>query len=129
MKIRVLQLEYWMKLVGDPEWQHMMPKLDTYEAPFNRPGYYCVTYNRYRTDCWFQSNEGQAFRYDPELFMYSLALLEAESADVPRLKRLVASKSASWEQKEKLRMWHEAVSIRNTCRQHRKKYISVRDTL
>ena len=129
MKIRVLQLEYWMKLVDHPDWEHMLPKLSAYEPPFDRVGYYCVTYSRHRTDCWFQTNKGQSFRYDAELFMYSLALLESEGADVPRLKRLVASKSASWEQKEKLRMWHEAMSIRGTHRQHRKRHISVRRSL
>lgn len=118
VKIRVLQPERWMRYIGVPERAHHMPRLEDYEPPFwfpiERDGYYCLTFDRWHTDCWIQV-KGKAYRYQSKYFMYSLSTMSAAERD----RTIPSDRKPSWAERELARFAQEARNIRNASRDTR----------
>jgi hypothetical protein len=118
VKIRVLQLESWMRYIGLPEDFLHMPGLEDYKPPFwfpiKRDGYYCVTFDRWHTDCWIQVR-GKAYRYQSKYFMYSLSIMSAAERD----RTIPDDRKLSWAEREAARLAFEARSLRNSSREMR----------
>ena len=122
MRIRVLKLESWMHLIDIPEHNRLLPVLQDYKPPYGFPierdGYYCVTFNRWHTDCWIQVR-GKAYRYNATYFMYSLHLLNASEMNHRRLSFLSNAAEcgrASYYDKEMLRYAEEYQYLRKARR-------------
>ena len=129
MRVKVLPLERWMELIGSEDFVDIMPKLERYTPPHKFPttaGYYCATFNQWRTECWIQTNGQGTWRYSVEYFMYSLARFtasELNSRQIADLDARVKKKQATYRQRQTLQRVAEASNIRGATRETRKRLL------
>lgn len=84
---------------------------------FNRAGLYLEG-----PECWFELNDGRAFRYPRSTFLYELALREAERLTIRQadaLAAVVRLKLATREQCQLLRHYQDAMESRRIYRSSR----------
>lgn len=122
--IKVLPLDWWMTSHGADE----TLKYYTPAAPyFKRPGIYYSVMGSSRL-CWFELPDGRAFAYKPESFEYELHTLDAwqqlNHRQVEALQAVVREKVADRWQRNLLRYWRDAASIRETYRSAHRRILS-----
>lgn len=118
-RIKMLPLDSWMiwhadEVTAEGRYQPMAPR-------FNRPGRYLEG-----ADCWFELQDGRAFTYPQEDFLFALKMRDAErisERQAEALAAIVAQRLATAEQRAMLWAYRDMMAIRETGRSARKRMI------
>ena len=125
MKVKCLQLDYWMEWDTDDDdrfLEMLEDSLAHYKpcpAVYNRPGIYL---DRETGKCWFELQNGRAFLYDARMFKYDLSLLMVQNLSAKQaeaLQGIVDQKLATKEQRRLLYTYYCAMNSREVGRRAR----------